>query len=158
MSSIEPVEITPVLQTSSDPLQQLSQCAQSLGVEQRQQCAATLQSITTQMTTAEQLWQDNLDNPTHSDDRFTAVMWIGAERARALHRVHLDLRDLARTLTTQGGVSFRDTVGIASEVDIVTAYDQLKPDETGPQRAEQAITTIVARRQQIEQLIGALSH
>ncbi len=156
MSGADPVEITPVLHESADPLQQLEQQIQTADSDVKTQVQGLLKLIARQMAAAEQLWQTYLDNPSASDDRFTVVMWIGAERSRALHRIHLDLRDQARELTTASGVAFRDTVGIAAMVDIVEAYDQLQAGETGPQRAEQAIATIAARRQRIEALLISL--
>lgn len=156
MSSQEPVQITPVLRDDAQPLQQLQQSVAALDTEGREQVRNCLQAIASQMTAAEQLWNSYLDNPEASDDRFTLVMWIGAERARALHRIHLELRTHARSLSECGGVAFCDTIGIASAVDIVEAYDQLQEGESGPQRAEQAVATIAARRQGIEALIAGL--
>ena len=104
------------------------------------------------MQRAASIWQAYSDSPTSSDVPYTAVMQIGPERSRELHRIHLELRDIAKRLTRHSGVSFRDTIGISPQVDIVEAYAQLDDGETGSDRSTKALDTLRKRIEHVERV------
>jgi|GEM_PF-2893692 len=157
----EAAPITPVLDTSTDLLQKLLASLpddkNKAGSEQRSQVCDCLENIGKQMDEARSIWQSYAENPVQKDDQYTAVMWIGPQRSRELLRVHLRLRDLARKLSEAGGIAFHDTIGISTQVDIVDAYSQLLPDETGASRAADAIETIENRHADIRDAIARLN-
>jgi len=124
MSSPTPTEITPVLDVNADALGELQQRATEFNNDQRAAVSASLSEAVELMQGALDIWRDYTASPADCDDRFTAVMWIGPKRARDLHRIHLQLRELAARLTDASGVRFRDTVGMLPALDIVEAYDQ----------------------------------
>ena len=147
-----PAPPTPVLDPSADALERLS----DVDVADPKALLDCLADISAQMQQAANIWQAYAENPVQLDDQYTAVMWIGADKSRDLHRIRLKLRDLARQLSASSGVSFHDTIGFSSQLDIVDAYGQLMPDETGASRAKDAIETIDKRRSAIEDAMAML--
>jgi len=145
-----PAVITPTIDPDGDPLGMLESQASSLDSTTRTAVDGCLTTIVECMQRAMSIWQSYAQSPTESDVAYTAVMRIGPERAREIHRIHLELREHARTLTAQSKVSFRDTIGISRQIDIVGAYDELGPDESGADRAAKAIQTIQERIDRIE--------
>jgi len=107
------------------------------------------------MKRAQSVWKDYADNPSESDVGFTAVMRIGNERSRELHRVHLELREIAKRITDVSGIRFRDTIGFSTQIDIVNAYAELGEGETGADRAKAALATMGER---IARLEGVKNH
>jgi len=99
---------------------------------------------------AKSIWQQYADSPSESDVAYTAVMRIGPERARNLHKIHLELHEHAKSLTALSGVAFRDTIGFSSQIDIVEAYDELGANESGADRAGQALSTMQERIERLE--------
>lgn len=154
----EPAPITPVLDISADALEALigSLLQSTSATEQRSAVVECLEKIVQQMDQARDIWQSYADNPVQQDGQYTAVMWIGPERSRDLHRIRLSLRDLARRLSEVGGVAFHDTIGISPQVDVVDAYSQLLPDETGASRAADSIDTLDKRLADIRNAIARL--
>lgn len=147
-----PVPPTPVLDPSADALERLLDVA----TDDSKALLDCLQDISAQMQQARNIWQSCAESSVQLDDQYTAVMWVGAEKSRDLHRIRLRLRDLARQLSASSGVSFHDTIGFSSQLDIVDAYAQLMPDETGASRAKDAIETIDKRRSAVEDAMARL--
>jgi len=131
----ETARLTPVLDITADPLTELVDSfltpAGNDDADRRAAVVDCLANIRQQMDSASAIWQSYAENPTQDDDQYTAVMWIGPQRSRDLHRLRLNLRDLARQLSDVSGIAFHDTIGISPQADIVDAYSQLMPDETG---------------------------
>lgn len=156
----QPTLPTPVLDATADALDTLltimSDGSDSEAV-QRDAVVNCLREISALMDQASGIWQSYAENPVQEDDQYTAVMWIGPERSRDLHRIRLQIRDLARQLSAAGGVAFHDTIGFSQQLDVVDAYAQLMPDETGATRARSAIETIGNRRAGVEDAIARLS-
>lgn len=130
-------------------LEQIAQAAKSWGSErdaQRRQCAARLEAIATAMDEAAGVWSQALGEQPQCEDRFTPVLWIGAERARRLHRIHSRVKDIGGELTALTGVALKDSMGIVEDIDIVDAYRQLQAGESGADRARAALETLARRR------------
>lgn len=101
------------------------------------------------------VWQEFLDSGRTSDDRFTAVLWLGAKASKALFAQHLEARAAATELSGLTELPFSDLMGMAEEISVVMAYDALQEGETVPERAEAAITTMSGRRQAILDALAA---
>jgi len=140
-----PVVLTPVLEPADDALAALTRRSSGISSSDRDLVVACIEDILDCMRRAKSLWQDYADTPTESDVAYTPVMKIGAGRARSLHQIHLELRELARALTASSGVAFRDTIGISAQIDIVEAYEELGENETGAERAAKALSTLQQR-------------
>ena len=102
------------------------------------------------------VWSAFLESAPQSGNRFTLVLWMGAERARELQAIHLESTQVAKALTNLTGVRFKDSVSLAEDLDIVLPYEELRPGETGGDRAKAAIETLSARKQRIEHAIQSL--
>ena len=63
-------------------------------------CKDLLQRIDDRLHTAQEVWQAFLDNAPEDGDRFTAVLWLGAERSKRLHALHLEVKAIAGELTS----------------------------------------------------------
>jgi len=157
----ETAPLTPVLDITANPLAELADSfLDGTAKDDADRRAAVVQCLTDireQMDSANAIWQSYAENPTQDDDQYTAVMWIGPQQSRDLHRLRLNLRELARQLSEVSGIAFHDTIGISPQTDIVDAYGQLMPDETGASRATSSIETIEKRRADIENTISRLS-
>ncbi len=156
----QPVLPTPVLDPSADALDRLLNVlldSAEPDAGQRSMAQSCLREISAQMEQASGIWKSYAEDPVQQEDQYTAVMWIGPERSRDLHRIRLKLRELARQLSEASDVAFHDTIGFSSQLDIVDAYSQLMPDETGASRAKDAIETIDKRRAGVEDAIARLS-
>lgn len=124
--------------------------------DDRDRCVELLEQAAEQLQRAIDVWRAFLDDAPESGDRFTAVLWIGAERAKRLQSIHLENRQTALALTELTGVRFKDSLSLAEDIDVVQPYDQLGPQETGVERAESAIRTMSARKQSIERAVTSL--
>ena len=122
----------------------------------RKRCAALLEGIQNDMEEAIGLWEKTLAESPAECDRFMLVVWVGAERAKQLHRLYLRGKETAAELTKLTGVAFNDTLGMAEEIQIVTAYGELKADESGADRAKQAIETLTTRKSRIRETRASL--
>lgn len=120
------------------------------------QCCHLLRALAANQLAASELWQEALQRSCGEAQRFTFVLWFGAERAKALHRLHLEQRRFARELTEVSGIKFSDTMGIIDAIDVVEAYAQ-PGDETGEQRADAALKTLCDRSRQLTETVVALS-
>lgn len=125
-------------------------------VEDRDRCVDLFKQIVQRMERGIAIWQECLDQAPQSGDHFTLVLWIGAERARSLQALYLENKASAMALTQLTGVRLKDSLSIAEELDIVQPYDQLKPGETGIQRAQAAIRAMTDRKQRIDALVSRL--
>lgn len=102
------------------------------------------------------VWKKFLESAPESGDRFTTVLWMGPEPARKLHALYLENKATATALTELTGVRFKDSLSLAEDLDVVQPYEQLKPNESGGDRAKAAIDTMVDRKQKIEAVIARL--
>ncbi len=134
---------------SRGTLDQIAQSAKQWGREQharRKQCVARLEAIAAAMEEAAGVWSAALDEAPETTDRFTPVLWIGSTRARHLHRIHATVRQLGGELAELTGVPVKDSMGIVEEIDVVDAYRQLQPEESGADRARDALETLAQRK------------
>ena len=120
----------------------------------RKRCAALLEGIHDDMEEAIGLWEEAVAEAPAETNKFLLVVWVGAERARRLHRLYLRGKETAAELTELTGVCFKDTLGMAEELQIVTAYGELKADESGAERAKQAIETLTERKSRVRDALS----
>lgn len=140
-------------------LDQAAQAAGAWGADRhadRQRCASLLKGIHSDMEEAIDLWKKALVEPPAECSRFTLVVWVGAERAKQLHRLYLRGKETAEELTKLTGIPFKDTLGMAEELQIVTAYGELKTGESGADRANQAIETLTERNSRVGEALSNL--
>jgi len=123
---------------------------------QRDACAESLAAMQRNMEQALALWRECTGRSEPVENSFTAVIAFGADRAKALHRLHLEQKAAAAALTEATGVALKDALGIAEDVDIVQAYAQFTPGESIGARAESAIATLEARRNALKDAIARL--
>lgn len=122
----------------------------------RAQCTKRFEQIAKRLDRAIAIWAEFLDKAPESGDRFTAVMWVGAGRAKKLQALYLENKAAAVELTELTGVRFKDSLSLNEELDIVQPYDQLGPDETGSDRAQAAIRAMTERKEKIQAAIASL--
>ncbi|MDX1513528.1 MAG: hypothetical protein R3174_07265 [Gammaproteobacteria bacterium] len=108
------------------------------------------------MERALEIWQAFRDSAPETGDRFTAVLWMGAEPARELHALYLENKTAAGSLTELTGVRFKDSLNLAEDLDIVQPYEQLGPKESGRDRAEKAIRIQTERTEKLKAALAAL--
>ena len=123
--------------------------------EQRSQCCVLLRELTTNQKAAHTLWSEAQSHACAEAEPFTFVLWFGAERARALHRLHLEQRRLGRELTDLTGVGFSDSMGIVEEIDVIEAYAQSEA-QSASERADSVLEILTQRRKRLEQVTAAL--
>ncbi len=121
----------------------------------RQRCAALLEGIQNDMQEAIGLWEKAVTEALAECNRFMLVVWVGAERARQLQRLYLRGKESAEELTKISGVPFKDTLGMTEELQIVTAYGELKAGESGADRAKQAIETLTERKSRVGEILSS---
>ena len=124
--------------------------------EDRAQAVLLFKRIVEQMDRAIAIWEQVLKKAPESGDCRTIVMWMGAIPAKSLQALYLENKASAIALTELTGVRFKDSLSLAEDLDIVQPYDQLKPDETGSDRAKAAIRTMAERKTSIEAVIASL--
>jgi hypothetical protein len=122
----------------------------------RARCVALFKQIVERMNRGMAIWQEFLDKAPQSGDRFTPVLWIGAESAKKLQALYLENKATAVALTQLTGVRFKDSLSLAEDLDVVQPYDQLKSDETGIDRAKAAIGLMTERKRKIDAVIKRL--
>jgi len=123
--------------------------------DERQRCAVLLEGIQADMEEAIGLWEKAVTEAPAECNPFMLVVWVGAERARQLHRLSLRGKESAEELTKISGVPFKDTLGIAEELQVVTAYGELKAGESGADRAKQAIETLGQRKSRVGEVLSS---
>ena len=138
---------------------QLGQIVETLGAEEleetRSSSVSLLSELADNLTAAGNIWTEALEQASGEAQRFTFVLWFGPERAKALHRLHLEQRRLGARLTEISTISFSDGMGIIDEIDVVDAYAQAG-EESGRERANTALETLAERRRQLDEVIAAL--
>lgn len=122
----------------------------------RARCVELFKQIAGRMDRGIAIWQESLDKAPQSGDGFTPVLWIGAESARNLQALYLENKASAVALTKLTGVRLKDSLSLAEDLDVVQPYDQLKPGETGADRAQAAIRAMTDRKQRIDAVIARL--
>jgi len=125
--------------------------------DERKQCLALLQQLSENMGAAIKIWEELQHEAPVSDNKFTVLLSIGAERSKALYRIYQDQKDAGGQLSSLTGISLRDTLDLSDEIDVVQAYGQLKPDETIAQKAQTAIATMKERQHHIDKAIASLT-
>jgi len=96
--------------------------------------AAKLEAIAVCGEQAARIWQGYLDKPGAPGDKYTIVSWVGAEHARQLHELSLQVHVLVKDICAAAGDQARFLV--LDESPIALAYRGLKEGETGPQAAQ----------------------
>ena len=124
--------------------------------EHRSACIALLEGAARRIEEAIAVWEGALADPDESGVPFTAVVHIGAERARDLQRLYFDQKALAAELTAQTGVVWRDALEMDHSIAIVQPYDQFGDDESLHDRANRAIATMRERADRLAVTIAAL--
>jgi hypothetical protein len=140
-------------------LDQALQTIESWGAgraEDRARCVELFKQIVQRMERGIAIWQELLDRAPQSGDRFTPVLWIGADSAKKLQALYLENKASATALTRLTGVRLKDSLSLAEDLDVVQAYEQLGSGETGTQRAQAAIGAMTDRKQRIDSLISRL--
>lgn len=97
------------------------------------QVAAQLEMIAAIGDKAARIWQDYIDSPGATGDKYSLISWMGPDRARALFDLSLEARVLVKAVCAAAGAEARFLV--MDESPIVLAYAGLKDGQTGPQAA-----------------------
>jgi hypothetical protein len=118
------------------------------------QLAAKLEAIAACGDQAGRIWQGYLDNPGAPGDKYTMVSWIGAERAKQLYELSLQVHTLVNDVCAAAGAQARFLV--LDESPIVLAYRGLKDAETGPQAAQAALAAQQAANKHLRALADML--
>ena len=125
-------------------------------IQDRARTVLLFKQIAEQLDRAIAIWEEFLKQAPESGDRYTAVLWMGANVAKSLQAIYLENKASAIALTELTGVRFKDSLSLAEDLDVVQPYDQMKPDETGSDRAKAAIRTMAERKKSIETAIASL--
>lgn len=108
------------------------------------ECAVrALDRLAALVAKAEAVWQQGIAKPAGGSDRFSIVVWLGADRARALHELGLAAHDASTQLTHAAGGLAEHLTPLDSSV-IVNAYGQLKEGETPAAAAQAALALLRA--------------
>ena len=124
--------------------------------ERRAACVALLEDAARRIEEAIAVWEGALADPDERGVPFTAVVRIGAERARSLQGLYFAQKALAAELAGQTGVVWRDALGMDESIAIVQPYDQFGADESLHDRASRAIGTMRGRAERLAETIAAL--
>ena len=124
--------------------------------ERRAGCIALLEDAARRLGEAIEVWEGALEMPDERNAPFTAVVHVGPERARHLQRLYFDQKALARELSEQTGVVYRDALGMDESIAVVQAYDQFGDEESIHDRARAAIETMRERARRLAETIRAL--
>ena len=124
--------------------------------ERRDGCIALLEEAARRIGEAIEVWEGALEAPDERSAPFTAVVHVGAERAKSLQRLYFDQKALATELSEQTGVVYRDALGMDDSIAVVQPYDQFGDEESVHDRARAAIETMRARAQRLAETIRAL--
>ncbi len=115
-----------------------------------------LGKLAANINAARDIWSDAIEQACGEAHQFTFVLWFGSERAKALHRLHLEQKRLGGELTEATGITFSDTMGIVESIDVVEAYAQAQ-EESGSERVDSALETLTERGKRLHEVIAALS-
>ena len=124
--------------------------------ERRSACIALLEDAARRLEEATAVWEGALADPDERGVPFTAVVHIGAERARSLQRLYFDQKALAAELTGRTGVVWRDALAMDDSIAIVQPYDQFGAEESLHERASRAIGTMRGRTERLAETIAVL--
>ena len=124
--------------------------------ERRAGCIALLEDAARRIDEAIEVWEGALEAPDERSRPFTAVVHVGAERARHLQRLYFDQKALARELSERTGVVYRDALGMDESIAVVQPYDQFGNEESVHDRARTAIGTMRERARRLAETIRAL--
>ncbi len=117
----------------------------------RDQVLVGLDALSATCDEAIEVWKRYLDNPGAGGDKWTAVGWVGAERAKRLHELNLRSCELLHLLFAISGSDAARFIAYEGNI-IEMAYRQLGPGETGPDMARSAIDSMNARRAYLRSL------
>jgi hypothetical protein len=109
----------------------------------RERAVRALDRLVALIAKAEAVWQQGIAKPAGGSDRFSIVVWLGADRARALHELGLAAHDASVQLTHAAGGLAEHLTPLDSSV-IVNAYGQLKEGETPAAAAQAALARLRA--------------
>ena len=124
--------------------------------ERRAGCIAMLEEAARRIDEAIEVWEGALMAPDEHHAPFTAVVHVGSERAKSLQRLYFDQKALARELSEQTGVVYRDALGMDDSIAVVQPYDQFGDEESVHDRARAAIETMRERARRLAETILAL--
>ena len=65
-----------------------------------------LDKLATNINAAREIWSDAIEQASGEAHQFTFVLWFGSDRAKALHRLHLEQRRLGAELTEITEITF----------------------------------------------------
>ncbi|MDA8364348.1 MAG: hypothetical protein M0Z84_11180 [Gammaproteobacteria bacterium] len=111
----------------------------------RERLLGCLDALSSNCGEAIKVWQGYLDNPGAGGNQWTAVSWIGPERAKRLHELNLRSGELLHELLEIAGSEaarfhpYEDSM-------IEMAYRQLGAGETAPDMARAAVERMGAHR------------
>ena len=132
------------------------EASQAWTPERRTACIALLEAAARRIDEAIEVWEGALEAPDEHSAPFTAVVRVGSERARNLQRLYFDQKALARELSDQTEVVYRDALGMDDSIAIVQPYDQFGTEESIHDRARAAIETMRERARRLAETIGAM--
>ena len=124
--------------------------------ERRVACVALLEDAARRLEEAIAVWEDALAAPDESGVPYTAVVYVGAERARRLQRLYYDQKTLAAKLSERTGIVWRDALGMDDSIAIVQPYDQFGAEESIHDRARLAIETMRTRSGRLAETLAAV--
>lgn len=130
--------------------------ASDIQQQTRGHCTSLLSELEHNLRTAARLCSEAIEQSSRDAGQFTFVLWFGAERAKALHKLHLEQRRLGQELTELSGVEFADSMGIIEPIDVVEAYVELSKGESSTERARAAIETLTRRSAGVNAAIMSL--
>lgn len=134
----------------------LDQVAQGVAAADREAAASLLEALAGNLAKASEIWEAFAAEAPGLDNPFTFLLAFGPERARRLHALHLEGRELGARLGELSGAPVRDALGLSEEVDVVQAYSQTRAGDTAESVAGAALETLAARRARILEVAGAL--
>lgn len=114
------------------------------------QVAAQLEAIAAIGDKAARIWQDYIDKPGATGDKYSLISWMGPDRARALFDLSLEARALVKAVCAAAGPEARFLVMDQSPV--MLAYAGLKDGQTGPQAAVEWLAAQQAMNKHIRAL------
>lgn len=118
----------------------------------RSQVLANMEKIVALCEEAVKIWEGYLKSPGAPGDKFAIVSWVGPDRAKQLHDLSLSTFDAVEK--TCGIVGTHATRSLALEPSLIEmAYRMLRPGETGPDYAKEAIDTMQTRIKHLRELM-----